>query len=339
MIQYIYFVKCPNCEDEHFDFFDAAKEFACGCLSQKPIITQVEVNRNDFGECTDHCDLGTVWSWEDMMTDTEKESSEESSLLTKDFLAKVEPDNDPEFAALDNSVEVEDDDFRFVNTEEDTRKPIPEGMTIEQLIEEMEENEDMVECKECFDLFPKADCVKLEIGYICPHCNCGHDVADEDIFKVDFPEYEKFNEPDDFMDYHSDEAVTPNEEVPVSEPYDSKGEPGTEGEPGITPEEAVPFLVTDEVEAVAGYEKAAEVVEASDLENKEEILDTIEHIKEEEEEHIKELQDLVDTEEDEIVEVENDPISDEAEESEGEELVEKIDVDTTDLVSSGNVEI
>ena len=50
MIEYIYFVKCPNCEDEPFDFFDAAKEFACGCLSQKPIITQVEVNRNDFGE-------------------------------------------------------------------------------------------------------------------------------------------------------------------------------------------------------------------------------------------------------------------------------------------------
>ena len=48
----------------------------------------------------------------------------------------------------------------------------------------------------------------------------------------------------------------------------------------LTPEEAVPFLVNDEVEAVAGYEQAAEVVADSDLENKEEILDTIDHIKE-----------------------------------------------------------
>ena len=53
MIEYIYFVKCPNCEDEHFSFFKDAKNFALGCLSQKPIITQIEVDRNDFGECTD----------------------------------------------------------------------------------------------------------------------------------------------------------------------------------------------------------------------------------------------------------------------------------------------
>lgn len=118
MIEYIYFVKCPNCEDESFDFFDAAKEFACGCLSQKPIITQVEVNRNDFGECTDSADLGTVWSWEDMMSDTDKEHADEPSLLTKDFLNGLDADNDPEFDALDNSVEVEDDDFRAINDED-----------------------------------------------------------------------------------------------------------------------------------------------------------------------------------------------------------------------------
>ena len=69
MIEYIYFVKCPDCEDEHFDFFNDAKDFAMSCISKKPVITQLEVNRNDFGECTDHCDLGTVWSWEDAMAD------------------------------------------------------------------------------------------------------------------------------------------------------------------------------------------------------------------------------------------------------------------------------
>lgn len=255
MIEYIYFVKCPNCEDEPFTIFDEAKNFALGCLSQKPTITQIEVDRNDFGECTDSCDLGTVWSWEDMM-DTEKETTDESALLTKDFLNSLDPENDPEFATIDNSVDFEpvtsevsaacdeliesSADFDFENdsiealwvaenlnggeivaacwadsedlahrllsrafrertggdlrdcyireaeadepdyinnnpgllTEACKRKPIPEGMTIEELVEAMEENEDTVECAWCEELADKDQC-KYEIrfkGYLCPSC-------------------------------------------------------------------------------------------------------------------------------------------------------------------------
>ena len=40
----------------------------------------------------------------------------------------------------------------------------------ESMVETLEENEDMVECKECFDLFPKVDCTRGEIGYVCPTC-------------------------------------------------------------------------------------------------------------------------------------------------------------------------
>lgn len=204
MIQYIYFVKCPNCEDEHFDFFDEAKEFALGCLSKKPVITQTEVNRNDFGECTDHCDLGTIWSWEDTMGKVEDEPA--VSVFTKDDLKTL--DNDPEF---------DDDDFFAINYEEDKvvehindrpapvestqelhgidnaivdcdiakvithsedekplackGKPVPEGMAIEQLVEEMEENEDEVECVCCQELRPKEDCQHDDKhGWICDDC-------------------------------------------------------------------------------------------------------------------------------------------------------------------------
>ena len=300
MIQYIYFVKCPNCEDEHFDFFDDAKAFALGCLSNKPIITQTEVCRNDFGECTDSADLGTVWSWEDIaeLPDTKDGAGH---ILTIDDL-KDYGEDDPEFAALDNSLdyepeedaepiaepasdlvdvpdnfrkpvsenaiqdggfrtkgyrtalacydtddfdmnvelglqdedeyEVEDmlyllrpgqtvadlvvylsrrcgftniyvygetsatrgemktatkfetepgtHDYRHYGTIEDrlvedcnkkTRKPIPDGMTIEQLVEEMEENEDTVECVCCNELYPKEECHHDEKhGWICPDC-------------------------------------------------------------------------------------------------------------------------------------------------------------------------
>lgn len=161
MIQYIYFVKCPDCEDEQFDFFDDAKDYALGHLSQKPVITQIEVNRNDFGECEDSCDLGTIWSWEDMMNETDDEPA--ISIFTKDDLAgDYDPDTDPEFAALDNSLNQVPDNFR---------RPVPDGMTIKDLVEEMEENEDMVECTWCEDLFDKSECRReVDLGWLCGRC-------------------------------------------------------------------------------------------------------------------------------------------------------------------------
>ena len=69
MTEYIYIVKCDGCEDEMFNFFTDARMQCDLVMSKHPIITQVEVKRNDFGECTDSHDLGTVWSWEEMMQD------------------------------------------------------------------------------------------------------------------------------------------------------------------------------------------------------------------------------------------------------------------------------
>lgn len=179
MIQYIYFVKCPNCEDEHFDFFDEAKAFALGCLGDKPVITQTEVCRNDFGECTDSSDLGQVWSWEDEVAVTDDEPA--VNVFTKGDFAEYNPDNDPEFDTLDNSVDYEPtlntDDTAFHSDDsldrvpDNFRKPIPEGMTIEQLVEEMEENEDTVECTWCEELFDKSECrYEVDLGWLCSRC-------------------------------------------------------------------------------------------------------------------------------------------------------------------------
>lgn len=170
MVTYIYFVKCPNCEDEHFDFFDEAKEFALGCLSQKPIITQVEVDRNDFGECTDSADLGTVWSWEDVMG-KETDAEPTKSIFTKDDLKLMADGQDPEFDNLDNFVDCEVEEPETSEVSPIERKPIPEGMTIEELVEEMEENEDTVECTWCEDLFDKSECrYEVDLGWLCSRC-------------------------------------------------------------------------------------------------------------------------------------------------------------------------
>lgn len=160
MVQYIYFVKCPNCEDEHFDFFDEAKEFALGCLGSRPIITQTEVCRNDFGECTDSSDLGTVWSWEDEVKVTDEEPA--ANVFTKGDFAEYNPEHDDEINALDNSLDDIPDNFR---------KPVPANMTVEALVEEMEENEDTVECKWCNELFDKSEVhYEVDLGYLCPQC-------------------------------------------------------------------------------------------------------------------------------------------------------------------------
>jgi hypothetical protein len=156
MLEYIYFVKCPGCEDEHFFFFNDAKDNAMSCLSQKPIITQVEVDRNDFGECTDSTDLGTIWSWEEMMAKLDPPAAQ--STFSKKDLCCTEAD--PEFDDLDNSVEPVE-----------VRKPVPADMTIEDLVEAMEENEDDVECKFCHELFDKSECeYDKDYGWLCSGC-------------------------------------------------------------------------------------------------------------------------------------------------------------------------
>lgn len=276
MVTYVYIVKCPECEDEFFDFFDEAKDFAMGCLTNKPIITQTEVNRNDFGECTDHQDLGQVWSWEDLVSDSEVTTAGMAEDLNAFDDFDVGPQSDEfapvdfdEFAYVDDeevcakkpiteATEIPSDDYYVITTTEGTtrfyikkidfnlgalpeepydwfttdlsnaqtfasatmagqyfverkladnvfalgpnnrrvryydyvktpyecwlidtgvmkesceRKPIPEGMTIEQLKEEMEENEDIVECTWCEELFEKSECRKeVDLGWLCGRC-------------------------------------------------------------------------------------------------------------------------------------------------------------------------
>ena len=276
MTEYIYIVKCDDCEDEMFNFFKDARMQCDRRMSKHPYITQIEVERNDFGECTDSHDLGTVWSWEEVMNETDAEPAK--SIFTKDDLRQYADDVDPEFDNIDNSVDFEideasdeeplkeayklkgkttkeelydllvyqdqtvtidlgdqrlteqfgeddtydnseltivfntkgriypvdtfsayetlysndgntiDGDFEIETTSfdklwdellkvapefftEDARKPVPEGMTIEQLKEAMEENEDTVECVGCEELFSKEDCFHKDgIGWLCGDC-------------------------------------------------------------------------------------------------------------------------------------------------------------------------
>lgn len=180
MIQYIYFVKCPDCEDEHFDFFDEAKTFALSELSKKPIITQVEVDRNDFGECVDSTDLGTIWSWEDVVKDLGDESK---PVFTKSDLEIN--DDDPEFLITDDILEVpalaEDEQEPAID-----KQPVATGRTIKDLVKLMEENEDEAECRCCYETFPKESMTTLEGERFC--ADCAEQIEDGDIVKCEWCE-------------------------------------------------------------------------------------------------------------------------------------------------------
>lgn len=208
MIEYIYLVKCPDRSEEPFDFFDEAKDFAIGCLGSNPIITQIEVDRNDFGECVDSRDLGTIWSWEDMVKETETEPA--TSVFTKDDLADYVPETDPEFAALDNTLDAE-----VLDTIPDNfRKPIPDGMTIKDLVEEMEENEDTVECTWCEDLFDKSECrYEINLGWLCSRCQAAIMSRGETLT---FRENSYWDFLDEDTDVEIDEEDEKAEEAPKS---------------------------------------------------------------------------------------------------------------------------
>lgn len=142
------------------------------------------------------------------------------------------------------------------------------------MVEALEENEDLVECQKCFDLFPKIDCVRQDHGYLCPICGKLSQTGTIDI-----------TEPSSVLTIY-------DQKFPDVLDYDPNTTRDYESEPQLG--DVLGDLIRDEYEAIDGYEAADETVQHASIseDEKDEILDTLEHIKEEEEEHIDELKEL-----------------------------------------------
>lgn len=189
----------------------------------------------------------------------------------------------------------------------------------EDMVEDLELNEDMVECKECFDLFPKAEGVKLEVGYICPTCQRRvhtDGAAAEPDFKLD-----QFALTNDLY----------TQEFPDVTEYAPDTTKDWEREPTVM--DALDTLIKDEYDAIEAYEEADETIQhlPMDEDEKDDILDTIGHIKEEEEEHIDELKDLTDEDQEDEEDEEDDGDEDEKEIEESADkqtLVESVNLPT-----------
>lgn len=194
-----------------FETKEAALEYAKRNLDKLPFIDELEVSRDENGDIDNVFSHTTIWSHAEETTSAETEDDYWDDLATmydEEQANKHDLGDTTWFESMDN------------------------------LVETLEENEDEVECKECFDLFPKVDCIRVDIGYVCPTC-AGHGiVSDEDIFKVDFPEYEKMNLENDMIpaepvaEVEPTPEVEPIEEVPVDEPTEeSTEEPVDENDP------------------------------------------------------------------------------------------------------------
>ena len=313
---YVYIVHSDINENNIYAEFateEEAIEYAKRHIDELTYVDKVEALLDDEGDISEILNSETIWVYDE----EPKEYNTEVEDDYWDQLAKEEEDKKDAEGLLGDTTWFED-------------------LDTDALVEKLEENEDIVECKECFELFPKADCIKLEVGYLCPHCYKIHcndkecsedepvalvDVADEDVFKVDFPEAEKFSFSDE-NEMIPDDPTPEVENEPISEPECVGPECEAPVEAPVTKEETIDFLVKDEEEAIAGYEKAKVEIEANpelDEQEKEKIFDTLEHIKGEEAEHIEELEELVDEPEETEVE---EPIEEPESEDESEVLVE-----------------
>lgn len=314
---YVYIVHSDINENNiyaEFETEEEAIEYARRNKDELTYVDRVEVALDEDGDIIEEVDSETIWVYDE----------EEDELTDDEIEALIQADEDRKWAEADLG-----DTTWF------------EELDTDSLVETLEENEDIVECKECFELFPKEACTKVAIGYICPECGKIHSheepefeidsipdvvIADEDTFKIDFPEVERMNYGNDMIPDEPTPEVGPNPE-PMTEPCVG---PECEApvEAPITKDETITKLVVDEHEAIDGYEKAKIEIEANselDEKEKEEILDTIEHIKEEEIEHIEELEELVD-------EVEETKAEESESEDESEVLVEAYaDIDYNDV--------
>lgn len=209
MVEYIYFVQLTNGEEEAFDFLVDAKAYAMSNIDKKPCITQTEVIRNDFGECVESKNLGTIWSWTELMQDIpeddevifnkegtfgipeiDKEFSDDDIVFETDCVT-----DKPNLTYFGESLEVGDEVFCKVNKKSGTVKGIkgdtvtveftggeePDRIdtyyktdllpTLRTMVEEMEENEDMVECTWCSELVDKSECrYEVKMGWLCEYC-------------------------------------------------------------------------------------------------------------------------------------------------------------------------
>ena len=200
-------------------------KYCVHCENEPAVCFNTEVDAMKFArECTDTCSCVKV---EKSEIDEDGEILNTEVIWTAECDDKIEneiiSDNefDTEFPVSDiENIDISDDiDYDEIAKQykEDPADWIDDNKLIKEAVNALEENEAEVECKCCFDIFPKENCIKTEKGYICKKCNqelSSHqgtnlDLIDSDPFSLDYEDPRDFDEPEEAE--VKDEPVDANE--------------------------------------------------------------------------------------------------------------------------------
>ena len=189
------FKYCVYCEDEPAICFNTEAEAMEFAHEDTNMYNCVKVEKSEVNEAGETLNTEVIWIADDNHIPEEEVISDNE--FDMDF-----PESDT--TNIDISDDIDYDEIAKQYTE-DSIDLFDDNKLIKEAVDALEENENEVECKVCFELGPKAEMKKLDIGYVCPKCAqelCSHqgtnlDLIDADPFDLVYDDPRDFDEPEE----------------------------------------------------------------------------------------------------------------------------------------------